>query len=113
MLANEFLMLDQLVAQRLLHVTSPRLKLGQAVDRVTDQVEAIHLVQHRHVEWCGDGAFFLVAPYVRVMVFCSPVREPVDQPWVTVERKNDRLVEREESVELRVRKPMRVLTRGL
>ena len=39
MLADEFLVLDQLVAQRLLHVTGPRLKLWQAVDRVTDQVK--------------------------------------------------------------------------
>src|SRR5271157_3373509 len=113
MLANEFLVLDQLVAQRLLHVTGPRLKLWQAVDRATEQVEAIHLDQHRHVAWCRDGAFFLVAAYVQVMVVCSPVSEPVDQPWITVERKDDGLVEREESVELRVRKPVRVLTRGL
>src|SRR5271157_2364051 len=113
MLANEFLVLDQLVAQRLLHVTGPRLKLWQAVDRVTHQMEAIHLVQHRHVEGCCDSAFFLVAPNVQVMVVCSPVSEPVDQPWVTVERKDDWLVEREESIELRVRKPVRVLTRGL
>ena len=101
MLANELLVLDWLVAQRLLHIPGARLKLWQAVDRVTDQVKAIHLVQHRHVEGCGDGAFFLVAPYVQVMVVCSPVREPVDQPGVTVEGKNDRLVEREESIELR------------
>jgi len=36
------------------------------------------IVQHRHVEGCGDGALFLVTADVDVVVVGAAVGQPVD-----------------------------------
>jgi hypothetical protein len=36
-------------------------------------VEAIQIVQHRHIEWCSNGAFFLVPSHVYVGVVGAAV----------------------------------------
>src|SRR5262249_12954570 len=47
--ADELLVVDELVADRLLGVSGARSKLRHAVDHVAYQVEAIEVVQHAHV----------------------------------------------------------------
>ena len=49
-LLDVLLVLDQLVADRLLEVRGPRAELRQAVDHVLRQVEAVEIVEHDHVE---------------------------------------------------------------
>ena len=82
---------------------------GQAVDGVHDEVEAVQIVQHRHVEGGGDRALFLVAADVDVVVVRAAVGQPVNQPRVAMEGEDDRLVRGEEFVEVRVAQPVRVL----
>src|SRR5260370_11794499 len=67
-LADIVLVLDQLVAQRLLEVSGPSAELRQSVDHVHDQVEAVQFVEHDHVERGGGRAFLFVAAYMQVLV---------------------------------------------
>ena len=74
-LANVVLVLDQLVAQRLLEVGRPSAKLRQSVDHVHDQVEAVQVVQDHHVERGCGRALLLVAAHVHVLVVGAAVGE--------------------------------------
>jgi hypothetical protein len=67
-------------------------RLWQAVDGVHHEVEAVQIVQRRCVEGRGDGALFLVAADVDVVVVDAAVGQPVDQPRVRMEGEDDRLV---------------------
>src|SRR3974390_2859467 len=108
-LANELLMVDELVSDRLLGISRPRPKLWYAVDHIAHQVEAIEIVEHAHVEGCGRCAFFLVAAHMNVIVAIAPVGQSVNQPRVTVKGKDDGLVCRKENVKLAIRDAMRML----
>jgi hypothetical protein len=103
------LVLDQLVLELLLQVNAFVAGLWQAVDGIHYEVEAVQVVQHRHVEGRGDGAFFFVAAHVDVAVVGAAVGQPVDQPRVGVEGEDHRLVLGEEFVEIHVAQSMRVL----
>ena len=83
--------------------------LRQAVDGVHHEVEAIQVVQHRHVEGRGDGALFLVTADVKVAVVGAAVGEPVDQPRVAMEGEDHRPVLGEELVEVHVAQAMGML----
>ena len=72
--ADVVVMLEQSVAQRLLHVSGAVAQLGQEIDDGADDVEAIDLVQHAHVERRRGRAFFLVAAHVEVVVTVALVR---------------------------------------
>ena len=71
-----------------------------AVDDVDDEVEPVQVVEHDHVEWRGRRPLLLVAANVQVGVVRPAVREAVDQPRVAVIGEHDRLVGREQRVEL-------------
>src|SRR5437868_8011407 len=86
---------------------------GDAVDDVDDQVVAVDVVEHRHVEGRGRGALLLVPAYMQVVVAVAAVGEAVDEPGVAVEVEDDRLVGGEEGVELGVRHAVRVFGGGL
>src|SRR4029078_13703800 len=87
------LMLDELVAYSLLGIRSPRPQLRHAIDHVAYQVKAIEIIQYAHVERGRGGALFLVTAHVDVVVACAPVGQSVDEPWIAMERKNDRFVD--------------------
>ena len=78
MLVDVLLVLDELVLELLFQVDALVAGLRQAVDGIHDEVEAVQIVQHRHVEGRGDGAFFLVATDVDVVVVGAAVSQPVD-----------------------------------
>ena len=71
------LVLDQLVLELVFQINAPVTGLRQAIDSVHYEVEAIQVVQHSHVEGCGDGALFLVAADVDVVVIGTAVGQPV------------------------------------
>ena len=96
-------------APGLLQVDALVAGLRQAVDGIHHEVEAVQIVQHRHVEGRGDGALFLVAADVDVVVVGAAVGQPVDQPRVGMEGKDDRLILGEDLVEIHVAQPVRVL----
>src|ERR1700733_4880756 len=54
------------------------------VDDVHDQVEAVQVVEHHHVERRRRGAALLEPAHVHVMVVGATVRQPVDQPRIAV-----------------------------
>jgi len=70
--------LDELILELLLEVDAPVAGLRQAVDGVHHEVEAVQIVQHRHVEGRGDRALFLIAANVKVVVVRAAVGQPVE-----------------------------------
>ena len=93
----------------LLDVSGLRSDLRQAIDRVHHQVEAVHVVEDRHVERRRDRPLFLVAADVQVVVIRSPIGEAMDQPRIAVVGEDDRLVLGEERVEVVVGQAVRML----
>jgi len=51
--------LDQFIAQLLLQINAPAAGLRQTIDGVHHQMEAVQIVQHRHVERGGDRPLLL------------------------------------------------------
>src|SRR6202035_1240851 len=76
---------------------------------VHHQVEAIQIVQHGHVEGGSYCAFFLVAADVDVLVVGAAVGQPVDQPRVSMEGEDDRLLLGDQRIEVCVAQPVWVL----
>src|ERR1700681_933442 len=107
------LVLDQLVAQLLLQVDACAAGLWQTVDGVHHEVKAVQIVQHGHIEGRRDGALFLIAADMNVVMVGAAVGQPVDQPRVGVEGEDDRLVLGKQIVEINVAQPMRMLALGL
>ena len=66
-------------------------------------MEAIDFVLDTDIEWSGDGAFFMVAMNVEVMVVTA-VGELMDEGWIAVEVEDDWLVFGEEHIELLIAK---------
>ncbi len=93
-------LLDQFVLHQLLQVRPFGTQMRQAIDHILHQVEAVQVVLYAHVEGRGDCAFFLVAPDVKVTVG-SPVGQPMHQPGVAVEAKDDVLVFGEQRIVIR------------
>jgi len=73
-----------------------------AVDDINGQAETVDLVFDGQFQWCVDIALFLVAAYVQMLVIGAAVGQAVDQPGVTVEIENDRLIPGEQAVEVAV-----------
>ena len=78
------------------------------VDHVHRQGEPVDLVLDRQFQRGVDVPLLLVPPHVQVLVVRPPVRQPVDQPRVAVEREDDRPVHREQAVKILVRQAVRV-----
>ena len=55
-LVDVLLVLDELIVYLLDEIRAAVAQLGQVLDRVLDQVEAVDLVLHPHVKRGGDGA---------------------------------------------------------
>ena len=72
-------------------------------------MEAIQIVEYRHVEGGRDRSFLLVAAHVKVGVIGAAIGQPVNQPRVGVEGEDDRFVGREQGVEFRIAQAVRML----
>src|ERR1700744_961942 len=83
-----------------------RCKAIPSVDDVHDQVEAIQVVEHNHVERCGGCAALFETAYVHVMVIGAAVGKPMNQPRITVIGKDNRLATGEYGVEFIVGQAM-------
>ena len=91
------LVLDELVLHHLLQVVPLGSQLRQPINHVLHQMKAVQVVLHPHVEGRRDGALFLVAADVQVAVGAA-VGQPVDQPGVSMEGKDDVLIFGEERI---------------
>ena len=101
-------MLHQLIAHLLVEVRAAVAKLRQAQQNVLDEVEAVDIILHAHIERRGDGAFLLVAMDRQVAVG-TLVGQLMDQGRVTMECEDDRLILGEQSIVISVRQAMRML----
>src|SRR5438309_8752687 len=86
---------------------------GHPVDHIHDEVEAVEVVQHDHVERGGRGPLLLVAADVEIGVVGAAIGQAVDQRGVPVISEDHLLVRREEGVELGVGQAVGMLARRL
>jgi hypothetical protein len=93
-------MFGEFVLKLLLQISPLGAQLRQAGDCVHHQVKAIQIVKHGHVEGSGDRAFLFVAANMQVLMVGTAVGKSMDQPWVSMERKDDRLVRGEDRIEI-------------
>ena len=84
-----------------------------ARDSVQGQAEAIHAIEHGHVEGSGGGAFFDVAADVNVVVIAAAVSQAMNERGIAVEGEDDRLVGGEEGIEIFVGQAVGMLRDGL
>ena len=104
---------DELLLDFLLEVIAFAGELGEVVDDILDEVETIHVVENGHVEGGGDGAFFLVAADVDVVVIGAAAGEAVDEGGVAVEGEDNGAVFCEEGIEIVVAESVRMFGGGL
>ena len=89
------LVLDELVANGLFGVGSARAKGRHAINDVGDEMKTVQVVHHHHVERRRGRAFFLEAAHMEILVVGAPIREPMNQPRITMIGEDDRFVGRE------------------
>ena len=95
-------MLDEAVADVLFDVCCLRSQAFYSVGYVGDEVEAVEVVHHHHVEWRSCRTLLFVAAHVQVRMVGAAVGQPVDQPRIAVVGEDDRLVGGEEVVEVAI-----------
>ena len=102
-------MLDQLVADRLLHIGRGRAQPRHPIDHVAHQVETVEPIAHHHVERRGRGAFLLEAAYMEIVVVAPLVGQPVDQRRIAMIGENHRFGWGKQRVEILIGQAMRML----
>ena len=105
-------MLHQLIAHLLVEVRAAVAKLRQAQQNVLDEVEAVDIILHAHIERRGDGALLPVAANVQVAVMTA-VGQLMNERRVAVEGEDDRLILGKQHVVLGVGQAVRMLPLGL
>ena len=103
---------DELILDDLFEIVPFGAYMRHPVDDVQYQVKAVNLILYAHVEGRGDGAFFLVAADVHVMV-AAAVGEAVDQPGITVKGEDNVFVSGEQGVEVIITEAVRMFGAGL
>ena len=93
---------DLLVEETLPRVTADSLQLGNAIDDIHSQTEPVDVVVNGEFQRGVDIALLLVAANVHVAVVVAPVRQPMNQPGISVEIEDDWFVSREQRVEVSV-----------
>src|SRR5262249_20066741 len=106
-------MLHQLAPQELLEVSTDALQPWHTVHDIAGQMEAVELVEHGHIERSRGCAFFFVTAYMEIVVIGTAIGQAMNQPRITVIRKNDRLILRENRIKVAICQAMRMLGRGL
>src|SRR5579863_2625088 len=112
MFVSVVLALDLHIAQHFFGMSARHFQPGHSVDNVDGQAKTIDLVLNSQIERRVDVPFFFVTTYMQVLVVGTSVGQAMDQPGITVEVENDRLVLSEQTVEVPVRESVGVLRRG-
>src|SRR5205807_97175 len=73
-------------------------KLLRPMHGVDSQLEAVHIIQHHHVEGRGSCAFFFVASHMEIVVVMPPVAQTMNEPRIAMIGKDDRLAGSKNSV---------------
>ena len=98
----------KLAENGLLHRSSARAKLWHAINGVGHEMEAVEIVHHHLVERRARRAFFLVTMHMKIPVVGAAIGEPVDESGIAMICKDDRLIDSEEPVEVRIAQAMRM-----
>ncbi len=85
-LSNIFFVIEQFIAEVLLHVRGAGAQLRNAIDYIAHQVKSIEIIQHDHVERSCRRAFFFVSADVDVVVIVSAIGKSMNQPRIPVDR---------------------------
>ena len=64
---------DQLILHLLFQVSQAVTEMRQAVNHIFHQVKTVHIIEHRHIEGRCNGAFFLIAPHMNIIMIRAPV----------------------------------------
>src|SRR5215470_3720977 len=91
------------IPESLFGVGADSLQFRDAVNRVDGETESVRLVVDCQLHRCVDVPLLLITPYVQVPMVCAAVGETVNQPGITMEIEDDRLVDGKERIEVRVR----------
>ncbi len=102
MFANVLFVLDELVTQELFEMRADALQSRDAADHVARQVKAIQIIKDGHIERCRCCSLFLVSTDVEIVMIRAPIGQTMNQPRIAVVGEDDRLVGREDRVELPV-----------
>ena len=70
---------NQLIPDKLAEIGGARTQMRQAINHIFSQVEAIDIVEHRHVKGRGSGALFFKAAHVQIFLVSAPISELMDQ----------------------------------
>src|SRR5687767_703116 len=76
-------------------------------------MKAVHLIEDDHIEWRGGCSLLFVTANMHIAMVCAPISEPMNEPWVSMKRKDDRLVLGEERIEVMITQSLWMLTVGL
>src|SRR6202167_2407270 len=76
-------------------------------------MEAIEIVENRHIKRGGGRTLFFVTAHVKIVMIVAPIGEAMNQPGIAVIGEDDRLIDCEERVEVDVREAVRMLARRL
>ena len=81
-----------------------------AIDGIPGEVETIHVIAHCHIERRCGRAFFLVTAHVKVGVILAAVCQAMDQPRIAVKSEDDRLIGRENGIEIPIAQSVRMFS---
>ena len=73
-LGNIFPVLDEFGSDGLFRIGRYQSQLGDAVDHIRDEVEAVQIIAHDHVEGRGGGPLLLIAAHMEICVVRPAVR---------------------------------------
>jgi hypothetical protein len=93
---------DLRVTEFFFRVPPDSLQFGHTIDGVDRQAEAINLVVHRQLHGRVDITLLLVTANMHLFVLAG-IGKAVNQIWVSVKIKNDRLVYREQGIVVTIR----------
>jgi hypothetical protein len=96
-------MIDQLGAEVLLRISGACSQARHAITHIADEMKTVELIQQDHIERRRRGAFLIIAAHMEVVMVRPAIREPMNQPWITMIGENNRFVRRKERVKNRGR----------
>src|SRR5215813_1202579 len=88
-------------------------ELGHSPDRIHGQAEAINLVLNGQFQRSVDVALFLVTADVQVLMVRATVGQAMDEPGISVEIENDRLIHGEERIKIAIGQAVGMFAAGL
>ena len=100
MLVDVLLMLNEFVLNHLLQIGSFVSQLRQPIDHILHQMKAIQIILDSYVKSRRNRPLFFIASDVEVAIGPA-IRQPVDEPGVSMKAKDDVFVFREERIVIR------------